>query len=261
MASTLPIDPARRAIGKAAFAKRVLAFVKPAAAGLPGFPLLWVASAAAALLMIVTGGFGTGDLPLGLRAFFWAMLIGWNLAKWQSWFALTVKTPTDWMRSALVGAVLLNLLIPLEIGLCLRAIGVHAAPLWPATWGRALLISLVLFAPIYVVKRRLWPARAAALPHAPDGLLARAGVGPERLVAVAAEDHYCRVHRAEGSSALVHYRFADALAELAGLDGGQVHRGIWVAAPAVSGALREGRRWRLLLSDGRSVPVSASHLA
>jgi hypothetical protein len=264
MASTLPIDRAGPRRGKAAFANRAFGFAKPAARRLrrlPGFPLLWVASVAAAMLMIVTGAFGTGDLPLGLRTLFWALLLGWNLAKWQTWFALTVRRPSDWMWSALAGALLLNLLIPFEISFCLRAIGVAAVPGWPETWGRALLISFVLIGPIYVAKRRLWPSMPTAPSPAPeDGILARAAVSADTLVAVEAEDHYCRVHRQDGSSALVHYRFSDALAELAGLEGAQVHRGVWVAAPAVRGAVREQRRWRLVLSDGRFVPVSASHL-
>ena len=261
MASTLPIDRARPEKGKAAFANRARRFVKLAA--LPGFPFLWIGCAVAAMLMIVTGGFGPGELPLGLRTVFWALLLlGWNLAKWQTWFALTVSKPADWMRSAVIGALLLNLLIPVEIALSLRAIGVHAAVRAPEAWGSALAISLVLLAPIYLMKRRLWPSRPETLAAPPDnGLLTRAGASADILVAVAAEDHYCRVHRQDGSSALVHYRFADALAELAGLDGAQVHRGFWVAAGAVRGAVRDRRRWRLQLSDGRLVPVSTSHLA
>jgi DNA-binding LytR/AlgR family response regulator len=92
-------------------------------------------------------------------------------------------------------------------------------------------------------------------------LLARARVAPEALVAIQAEDHYCRVRRRDGSSALVHYRFADAMTEVAALDGAQVHRGTWVAAAALRGAVRERRRWRLLLADGSSVPVSTSRVA
>jgi hypothetical protein len=108
-------------------------------------------------------------------------------------------------------------------------------------------------------RRRLAQPCAAAPP--PHGLLARAGVTPEARASIQAEDHYCRVHRADGSSALVHYRFADALAEVAALDGAQVHRGIWVAAAALRGVVREQRRWRLLLADGSSVPVSSSRVA
>jgi hypothetical protein len=128
-------------------------------------------------------------------------------------------------------------------------------------WTRALAISLGIFTVCatvaWVLLRR---APKASVPPA-GGLLARARVVPEALAAIEAEDHYCRVHRRDGQSALLHYRFGDALREVAGIDGAQVHRGAWVAAHAVAGARREGRRWRLLLADGTSLPVSATHAA
>ena len=94
-----------------------------------------------------------------------------------------------------------------------------------------------------------------------DGLLGRARVSPEALAGVEAEDHYCRVRQRDGRSALIHYRFGDALAELQALDGAQVHRGAWVAADAVEGAERAERRWRLRLAGGTTVPVSATYAA
>ena len=257
-------DRVGRAAGKVAFAKCVRRFANPAArlTRLPGFPLLWISSAAAAVLTTLTGAFNTGTMPLGLRALFWSLILGWNLVKWQTWFAFTVRKPADWMRASLVGGLLLNLALPVETILCLRVIGVDAATSFAGTWLYAFIISLALFAIIWAAKRRMRAPEHAAPAVAPiDGLLARAGVAPGALIAIQAEDHYCRVHRSDGSSALVHYRFADALAEMAELDGAQVHRGIWVAADALRGAVRERRRWRLLLADGGSVPVSASRVA
>ena len=95
---------------------------------------------------------------------------------------------------------------------------------------------------------------------AANGLLARARVSAETLAAIEAEDHYCRVHRTDGSEALIHCRFGDALAEVAGIQGEQVHRGAWIAQHAVIGAICEGRRWHLLLGDGTRVAVSATYL-
>ena len=102
--------------------------------------------------------------------------------------------------------------------------------------------------------------RTAPVAAPADGLLARARVNAETLAAIEAEDHYCRVRRTDGSDALIHYRFGDALAEVAQIDGQQVHRGAWIAQDAVIGAIRDGRRWRLLLSDGTKVAVSATYL-
>ena len=125
----------------------------------------------------------------------------------------------------------------------------------------ALAISAVLFVLVILVRGPVSvPAPPATID--PHGLLARAGVAnPAALRSIVAEDHYCRVHGAETASALVHHRFRDALDEVAGLDGLRIHRGAWVADAAVTAARREGRRWLLVLTDGRSVAISARYVA
>ncbi len=265
-------DRAARAAGKVDFANRASGFAKPIFR-LPGareFALLWLSSAVAAGLATVTGAFQTHDIALGPRALFWAMLMGWNATKWQIWIALTLRgRATSWTRSALVGGVVLNLSLPIEIMLCLRAIGISSTPtagwVW-LVWLYALAISLALLPLIWALNPRTRPGASEAAPPItasipPNGLLARAGIPPDMVLAIEAEDHYCRVHGQSGSSALIHFRFSDALAEVAGIEGSQVHRGIWVAASALRGAFRERRRWRLLLADGRTVPISASRVA
>lgn len=87
-------------------------------------------------------------------------------------------------------------------------------------------------------------------------------VPPERrgaILAVAAEDHYLRIHTDRGDS-LVHGRFGDALGELAELEGLQVHRSWWVARSAVEGAEKEGDRLSLVLQNGLRVPVSRTYI-
>jgi hypothetical protein len=244
--------------GKPGFVKRAFAFVNRA----PGFPILWIASAAAAALMIVTGGFGTAALPLGQRIMFWLALMGWTALKWQGWFVATVRKPADWTRASLLGALVLSLPLPFEIFLAARAAGVDAAMPGPVpVWGRALAIGAVIYVTGILVVRAIG-LRAPAKPAAPaaDGILARAHVAPDTLAAIEAEDHYCRVRRRDGSDALIHYRFGDALGEVGGIDGAQVHRGAWVASGAVTGAVREGRRWRLILAGGARISVSATYL-
>jgi len=82
-------------------------------------------------------------------------------------------------------------------------------------------------------------------------------VRPERrgaLLALEAEGHYLRVHTDAGSD-LILYRLSDALLELAGEDGAQVHRSWWVAARALSD---KRHRDHLQLVNGIEVPVSRS---
>ena len=71
------------------------------------------------------------------------------------------------------------------------------------------------------------------------------------------QDHYVEVHTDEGSDLLL-LRFRDALRELDGVDGAQVHRSHWVARTAVAGVERRSGRIALRLVNGSRVPVSRS---
>ena len=73
--------------------------------------------------------------------------------------------------------------------------------------------------------------------------------------AVEAEDHYLRLHTSKGQD-LILLRLADAISELEGIEGAQVHRSWWVARDAIVGAERGDGRATLTLKDGSQVPVS-----
>ncbi len=80
------------------------------------------------------------------------------------------------------------------------------------------------------------------------------------LIALEMEDHYVRAHTALGSE-LVLMRMRDAVAELDGIEGEQVHRSWWVARGAVADVKREGRNIRLVLDNGIEAPVSRANVA
>jgi len=72
------------------------------------------------------------------------------------------------------------------------------------------------------------------------------------------QDHYVEVHTTAGSEMLL-LRFRDALSEVEGVNGLQVHRSHWVARNAVAGVERRGGgRIALRLVNGSRVPVSRS---
>lgn len=256
MATLSPDQPDRTRRRNRGFAKSARNFVKCAGA-LPGFTMLLLGGTAGIALTTIVGAFGTSQMPFGQRLGFWSVLIGWHVVKWLGWFAWRVRDRRDWNRAAAIGAVVINLPLPLEIPAVLRVFGI-AVTIDPArTWIEAAAISVTLFGILFFVR-----PRPVAVTLAEDGILFRAGVRDLADVrAVTAEDHYCRLHLASGAKPLVLARFADARAELAGVDGEQVHRGAWVAATAIDGAIREGRAWRLVLADGTRLPVSASHVA
>lgn len=104
--------------------------------------------------------------------------------------------------------------------------------------------------------RRLSREPSAAAAPAPPRLIDRlpTPLGRE-VLALQAEDHYVRVHTARGST-LILMRFADAVAELDGLEGLRVHRSWWVARAAVAAVKPEGRRLSLTLVNGIAAPVT-----
>lgn len=74
------------------------------------------------------------------------------------------------------------------------------------------------------------------------------------IIALETEDHYLRVH-ANGGSALILMRMADAVAMIDPLIGAQVHRRWWVAHTAVEELHTDGSRLFLCLRDNIRVPV------
>ena len=102
--------------------------------------------------------------------------------------------------------------------------------------------------------------KASSSPMQPrfvDRLPAELGTG---LIALEMEDHYVRAHTTLGSE-LVLMRMRDAVAELDGLDGMQVHRSWWVARGADADIKREGRNVRLVLENGMEAPVSRANVS
>ncbi|MGB3795177.1 MAG: LytTR family DNA-binding domain-containing protein [Alteraurantiacibacter sp.] len=80
------------------------------------------------------------------------------------------------------------------------------------------------------------------------------------LIALEMEDHYVRVHTALGSELLL-MRMRDAMMELDGIAGEQVHRSWWVARGAVADVKRDGRNVRLVLDNGIEAPVSRANVS
>jgi len=93
-------------------------------------------------------------------------------------------------------------------------------------------------------------------PRLLDRIPAHLGSG---IIALENEDHYVRVHTELGSE-LVLIRMRDAVAEIDGVDGAQVHRSWWVARDGVADVAREGRNVRLQLSNGLQAPVSRARV-
>lgn len=146
---------------------------------------------------------------------------------------------------------------------------------WGAVWtvsgDRAMLRELPQFMVITWVMCLVMSGLAIFLSHRRPAPAVAASSGPvkflERLPlklrgaevwAVEAQDHYLRLHTSRGQD-LILMRLADAVAELEGIEGAQVHRSWWVARDAVANARRGDGRATLTLKDGSEVPVSRTY--
>jgi len=85
-------------------------------------------------------------------------------------------------------------------------------------------------------------------------------VGADSVLAIKAEQHYIRVFAAD-KSYMTLYRFSDALAEMAGMPGLQVHRSYWVRPEFIERIRRGAGKMTVHLRSGMEVPVSGPYKA
>lgn len=206
-----------------------------------------------ALLATISGAFQTGQIPLLERLAFWLGMMACSTIWWLVWFVARVETRRDWWPAAMIGMPLYVALLPFQLWFCLRMIGVRQEFGLTTAWLNALGVGVAISIGLVW---RYWPfARAAVSP----AILRRHGIEAGDVLAVSAEDHYCRIHLAAKSERLIHARFSDVVAELAHVDGAQIHRSAWIAAAGVCGARRAGRSWELILPSGKPLRVSATY--
>lgn len=142
---------------------------------------------------------------------------------------------------------------------------------WPRQAFFVLLISAPMTAASILIRRNRTPASPSAAldevtsPSAPNAspsarLRSRLSLRlrTATIWAVEAEDHYLRVHTSAGNE-LVLMRLADALVELADVDGVQTHRSWWVARDGLADAERRDGRLVLKLKTGGEAPVSRTY--
>ena len=227
------------------------------------------------IVLALIGPFGSANAPLAVRLVSW---IGF------AWLGFAVYRP---MQPAV--AWLSNDLQLPEIGAWIGVTLVATIPLTVAIWCIGFLPDapqvptitqafeayfnvLVIGASVTIVfnliaRAKSAPASSSAAsepvaqtPEPSARFLDRlpASLGTE-LLALEMEDHYVRAHTPLGSE-LVLMRMRDAVAELDGIDGAQVHRSWWVARGAVEDVKRDGRNVRLVLDTGLEAPVSRANV-
>ena len=230
------------------------------------------------VVLALVGPFGSFNDPLAIRLMVW---VGF------AWLGYFLYAPIDTIAQRL--APVLDLpewslrIVACMVASVPMAFAVFAIPRWPdrMQWPGAdfalthYLYVLMIGGLITVINslvRRPRPASAEPQPPVPTPAAASSEPSPPRfidrlppelgseLIALEMEDHYVRAHTALGSE-LVLLRLRDAIAELDGVEGLQVHRSWWVARGSVEDVVREGRNVRLRLARGIEAPVSRANVA
>jgi hypothetical protein len=232
----------------------------------------------------VIGPFGSFDGGrIEIRIAYWVanMWIGFFMLTTVVRLAVRVAEPLDlpiWFALAVsvaIGVVPLSLVLAYFSAWVWPPNHGHVASLFNQ-YGQALAISEPFAFGYYFLLDRGWTgavrrSQPKPLDPTPDVIDApRSGAAgfldrlPQRLgrdlLCLQMEDHYVRAHTARGSD-LILTPLKDAIAELAGTEGLQVHRSWWVARAAVAEPLSSGRNLVLRLSNGLDVPVSRASVA
>ena len=229
-----------------------------------------VATAVGAFLAFV-GAFGLSAFPLGWRlAYLVPVAILTGMIGLGGFYLSGRLAPgaNRWVQAVLGGFLVFipaGIVVWLTAGL-MPGQALSLAEL-PGYLGTSLVVSVTMSMLSVAILRAprgsaLAPETATETETAPTRFLERLPVRlrSAEIWAVEAEDHYLRVHTSAGQD-LILLRMADALAELEGQEGMQVHRSWWVARSAIIDARRGDSRATLTLKDGAEAPVSRTYAA
>ena len=226
----------------------------------PAVDLIFLLAAAAILAEL--GPYRTLDIPRGLRLAYWLLAaLGAGLAGIAIDRGLGGRLKG---RAQRVVAVSLLATLPVTLYIyALNAVMLDLPRRWwlmPQLAWQVWVVMLLLMSVRALLLRRVVPTRTVVVPPLPEAernfrMRLSARRRSAMLIALEAEDHYVRVHTADGSELLL-MRMSEAVAELAGAHGYRVHRSWWVADAAI-----ERVRWKrgdgtVRLTGGLVVPVS-----
>jgi hypothetical protein len=219
----------------------------------------------AAAFMTAIGALGSDRMPLVPRFGYWLLLmISGTL---MGLGILAGARRHGWLenRPVLQGAAItLSLWAPQTLAVCLVGAAVFRQPLTARyLLGNAivtLVISAAMMALNYLADRTPVQTHALRQGAQPVRFLNRLppGLRGAEVWAVEAEDHYLRVHTSQGQDLML-VRLSDAVAELEGIEGAQVHRSWWVARDAIIDVRRGNGRATLKLKGDVEAPVSRTY--
>ena len=220
-----------------------------------------VVAAAAGFFLALVGALGTGAAPWLDRLVFWLVLLQAGSLCASAVGVAASRRPRigesvalRWVVTTLAVAAPMTLL---SWGLA-RVVFAWRAPVGIAFFAWASFLVTGAMTALMIAVGTPGRATQGQQAQSPGVKLRERLPAPFRsaeIYAVSAEDHYLRVHTSAGATLLL-LRLADALTELDGIEGAQIHRSWWAARAAIVGARRDGRKMTLMLKGEIEAPVS-----
>lgn len=232
-------------------------------------PRALVVWAGLTLLLSVGGPLGTShSVDFEHRFLFWALIvIGMvSLSAIVTDILARLSGEMPRKRDIILAAAVVALVLTLPI----RALAAGATTLSVGivTSRASETLAFLFLTALAVVAMRhmdLTPKKVAGLPPADAGeavdhprVVAR--LEPElrgALLSLTGRDHYVDVRTTAGTGAIL-MRFSDAMAEVAPVEGAQIHRSHWVAWSAIRGVIGESGKVFVQVGD-QKLPVSRSY--
>lgn len=217
------------------------------------------------------GVYQTSQFPFAERVIYWTGLMMLGIVSGSLISPLITDRLMPRSHPAVqVGVASLLISLPITIGLAMieaASDGTLApAPWWLEQYAYVLVVTVLLTSMAWVIesyaKRPAATAPLAASATAPTASPFLDRLPPKfraaDIHAVSAEDHYLRVHTSAGETMIL-MRLADAIRELAGIEGLQVHRSWWVARQGFADIARDDGKLVLKLKSGAEAPVSRTY--
>jgi uncharacterized membrane protein len=234
-------------------------------------PRVWVTLAALALILGLSGPFGTeGAMRLAPRIGYWGLIAVVTYFSGNLVVALLTQRFERTKPPLAIGFPAVTLSIALVV--LAEVIVINWLVLGSAPRSAREVLSLgvnVLGVGIVVAGIIVYFSRSArslkgqtaetATAQAPR-ILQRLDLHKRgTLISLSVQDHYTEIATNKGT-ALALLRLSDAIAEAEPTVGLQVHRSHWVATGEVASARRDGAKAVLTMSDGRDIPVSRTYV-
>lgn len=229
-------------------------------------PLPYLIWAVLTVVLTVSGPFDTYDsLPEPERALYWAAVVAMSIVIGKAIRILVTRFAGGYhpaLRQGLIVSGIALFLGPAVWSFSHATIGPQVPTLFVFVYF-VFVVAVCIQIIRHVIARALHPKPSADAPAALSAPRLLDRIDPAlrgEILRLSARNHYLQVQTCKGQVDLL-LRFSDGLAEVAGLDGAQVHRSHWVAWKAVATAGRDGDRLFLRMNDERQIPVSRRHEA